>query len=474
MKSVVNSLETTKVALTVEVEYPDLKPVIAQAYKTIAGQVNVPGFRKGKVPPQVIDRRFGREVVLEQAVNDGLNRWYRTALDEHNINPMAPPQIELDKEPDPAAAEPDLAFTATVEVRPEIVLPDLTALKVEVPDVKVTDQDVELSLEGLQERFGSLKTVDRPAKDGDFVTLDLVAEINGEEIDSVNGVSYQLGSGRLLEGIDEALDGLTAGETTTFESEMAGGDHAGEKALVTVTPTAVKERELPTLDDDFAQEASEFDTLDELKSAVRQRLQSQMEQRQVLIASDTLIKQLLDTLDFAAPSGVVQTEVERHLERTGQGDNDEARQAAETEAITEVRTQLLMDALVEKLEVRANQSELASFLIDTAGQYGMDAAQFIEGVEKQGELPHFYAELVRRKAAVKALRLIKVTTESGEVLDIAVRLGPEEAEPTEASGEVNVDGGAGIVEDLTAAVDHDDVDQVAIEMDAEEDEELDQ
>jgi len=464
VKSAVKTLEPTKVELTVEVDYQDLKPAIDQAYRKISGQVNVPGFRKGKVPPQVINRRFGREVVLEEAINYGLNLWYQLAIGQQDLYPMAPPDIDLTVEPDPAASEPTLAFTATVEIRPAIVLPELSTLKVTVPDVVVSDEDVVASLEVLQERFGTLKTVDRPAGQGDFVTLDLTAERDGQEIDSVSGVSYQIGSGRLVEGIDEALDGLSAGETTTFESTPVGGDHAGEPAQVTVTATAVKERELQPLDDDFAQEASEFDTLDELKSDVRQRLITQMERQQVIVASDALIQQLLDTTDFPAPSGVVQTEVARHFEMSGHEDTEESRQVALEAATAEVRTQLLMDAMVEKLAVRATQEEVAGFLIDTAGQYGMDPGQFIQGVEKQGELPHFYAEVVRRKAALKALRMVKVATTSGLVLDMMARLGPEPVEPTESSDEVNVPEGAGMVEDLTAAVGQDNVDQVAIDL----------
>ncbi|MCL1898143.1 MAG: trigger factor [Micrococcales bacterium] len=480
MKTAIETLEPTKVQITVEVASQDLKPALDKAYREISNQVNVPGFRKGKVPARIIDQRFGREMVLERAINEGLSGWYQEALKTHDVRPMAQPEVDVTVAPEVKSPNPELTFTATVEIRPEIKIPDLTKLQVTVPDVDVSDEDTARALEGLRERFGTLRTVDRPAADGDFVTLDLKAELDGEEIDSVNDVSYQIGSGRLIEGIDEALIGLSAGETTTFESAMAGGDHAGQMALVTVTPQAVKERDLPALDDEFAQEASEFDTLDELRKDVGERLVVQLEQQQVLAASNGLIDLLLETLDFPAPSGVVQADAERHLDGAQQADNDEARQAAIAESTKEVRTQLLMDALAEHLQVKANQGELTSFLIESAQRYGMEPGEFVQNVDKQGELPHFYAELVRRKAAVKALRQIEVATVSGKPIDMAARLGPEPPEPSTIQSEINRAVGAGIVdqtasqsevegggisEDLTASMGQGEVDQVEIELD---------
>jgi len=472
VKSAIKTLEPTKVEITIEVEPQDFKPALDQAYRQISTQVNVPGFRKGKVPARIIDQRFGRVTVLEQAVNDGLSGWYQTALEEHKVNPMAQPEVDVAVEPDPKALEPSLTFTATVEVRPDIKIPDLAKIKIMVPDVAVGEAEVDRALDGLRHRFGSLQTIDRPAEQGDFVTLDLKAEVDGEEIDSVSGISYEIGSGRLLEGIDEALIGLSAGETTTFESPLAGGDHAGETALVTVTVNAVKERELPPLDDDFASEASEFDTLDELKQDIAKRLTSQFEQQQVLAASDGLIKHLLDTLDFPAPSGVVKADAERHLDSAGKLDSDEARAKAIEDSTIEVRTQLLMDALAQHLRVRANQGEMASFLIDTAQQYDMDPAEFIQGIEKQGEGAHFYAELVRRKAAVKALRLIQVATESGAAIDMAARLGPEQPDRPDGGpvqGTVDGEATAGAGDSLIADMGQGDVDQLDIDLGQEED-----
>ncbi|MDR1798805.1 MAG: trigger factor [Bifidobacteriaceae bacterium] len=432
MISAVKNLEPTKVELTIDVSWEDLKPAVDAAYKEIAGQINVPGFRKGKVPARIIDQRIGRGVVLEHAIEDGLNGWYRQALEEHKLAPMEQAQVDMAKAADPKEAEPSFTFTATVEVRPEIKLPKLGGISVTVDPAAVTEADVDAQLDSLRERFAALKTVDRPAKPGDYVTLDLQAQIDDEEIDSVSGVSYLIGSGDMLEGLDEALEGLSAGETTTFEAPLAGGTHAGEIALVTVTPQAVKERELPPADDDFAQLASEFDTIEELRGDLK-KVAAQVKQRgQVVQAQDKLIDHLLETLDFQAPSGVVAKDAARRLERDGKADDEAAKAEYLVDSTKAVRTQLLVDQLVEDLDVKANQGELLSFLFQTAQQYGIDPAQFIQTAEQAGELPHFYAELVRNKASAVALRQITVKDTDGQTVDIEALLGPETEEGQEA------------------------------------------
>ncbi|MDR1441493.1 MAG: trigger factor [Bifidobacteriaceae bacterium] len=425
MKSAVETLEPTKIKLTVEVAAQDLKPALDQAYKEISGQISVPGFRPGKVPARIIDQRVGRGVVIEQAMSDSLDDWYRAALDEHKLQPMAGPEVDISRKPDPAASEPDFEFTATVEVRPEIAIPDLSLIKVTVASVDVTDERVDGLVDGLRERFASLKGVDRPAQDGDFVTIDLKAEIDGEEIDSVAGISYQIGSGEMLEGIDEALDGLSAEETTTFKSPLAGGGRAGEEALVTVKLTAVRERELPPADDDFAELASEFDTIEELRQEMARSAALLAERDQVIEAQDKLIDHLLATLDFPAPPGVVQADAEARLERDGKpADDAEAAAEYQADSIKAIRTQLLVDALVQHLGVTAAPQELVGFVGQTAEAYGIDPATFVNTAAQSGELPHFYAELLRNKASVEALRQITVEDADGAAVDIRSRLAP--------------------------------------------------
>ena len=271
MKSAVETLEPTKVKLTVEVTYEDLGPSLKHAYEHIAEQVQVPGFRKGKVPPRIIDQRVGRAAVIEHAVNDAMPGFYRQAVSENDLRPLGQPDIEVTELPALTDGAAGLTFTAQVEVRPELELPDLEGLTLTVDDVTVTEEDVDVRLDQLRERFGTLVGVDRPAAEGDFVVIDLVAKVGVEEVDSVSGISYQVGTGNLIEGIDEALTGLSAEETTTFPPTLVGGNFAGEEATVTVTAQSVKERELPEADDDFAELASEFDTIAELREDLREQ-----------------------------------------------------------------------------------------------------------------------------------------------------------------------------------------------------------
>ena len=299
MKISVRNLEPTKVKLTVTVEPEEFDPYLDEARKEIAKQVNVPGFRKGHVPGKIIDQRIGFAAVAGEAVNNGVPELYSKALEEKQIRPMAQPELDVQEVPASAKDETKLKFVATVERRPEIELPALEGMTIEVAKPEVTDEDVSKRLETLRQRFGTLVGVDRPAAKGDFASIDLEAQIDGETVDSQEGVSYELGSGTMLDGLDEALDGLSAGEETTFEGTLEAGDHEGEKAQVKVKVNSVKSEELPELDDDFAQEASEFDTLDELKADIRKNIEQDGEARQATEARDAFLARLQEELGRA-------------------------------------------------------------------------------------------------------------------------------------------------------------------------------
>ena len=428
MKSAVETLEPTRVKLSVEVPYEELKPSLDAAYKQIAQQVTIPGFRKGKVPPRIIDQRVGRAAVIEQAVNDALPNLYRQAVTEADVRPLGQPDVEVTGIPDPAAASGSLTFTAEVDVRPEIVLPELSGVTVTVERAEATDDDVAARLETLRERFGTLVGVDRPAAEGDFVVLDLSATIDGEEVDSVTGVSYQVGSGAMLEGLDEALVGLSAGETTTFTAGLRGGEHEGEDALVTVTPTAVKQRDLPEPDDDFAELASEFDTIEELRDDLRNQVVEAKRLQQAASARAGLISALLDVVDFPVPSGVVEAEVEAHLEGEGRQEDDEHREEVRAEATEALRNQLLIDALADSLGVTVEQGDLVQFLLQTAQRYGMDPSTFISQADAAGQIPMYVAEVARSKAIALALRRVSVVDDAGEPVDLSAVVGTDEDE----------------------------------------------
>jgi len=428
VKSAVETLEPTKVKLTVEVTYDELRPSIAHAYEHIAEQVNVPGFRKGKVPPRIIDQRVGRPAVIEHAVNEGLGGFYAEAVRENKLRPLGQPEVEVTKVPGLVAGEEDgeLHFSAEVEVRPEITVPALDSLAIEVDGIEVSDEDVAGRLDALRERFGTLVGVDAPAVEGNFVVIDLVAKIDDEEVDSVSGVSYQIGSGNMLEGLDEALTGLSAGETTTFETELAGGDHAGEKAQVTVTATSVKERQLPDADDDFAQLASEFDTLAELQDDLREQAGRIKVQNQAVQARDLLVEKLVEQIEIPVPAGVVEAEVHRHLESEGRLEDDVHRAEVTEQAQVALRNQILLDTLAEQLEVKVSQQELIEYLVQSSRQYGMDPNTFIQTLDQGGQIPAMVAEVARSKSIAVALRQVKVTDPSGADVDLSDFIGTDE------------------------------------------------
>jgi trigger factor len=422
VKSAVETLEPTKVKLTIELDGDDLAPAIKDAYRQIAQEISIPGFRKGKAPARLIDQRVGRGAVIEQALNEALGGFYAAALQENDLRPMARPEIDMVTPPDPAEENPSMVFTAEVEVKPKFDLPDLAEVTVEVDPVEVTDAAVEEQLTLLRERFATLVGVDRPAQDGDFVVMDMTAVIGDEEIDSVSGVSYQIGSQTMLDGLDEALTGLSAGETTTFNSPLAGGPRQGEEALVTVTVQQVKERDLPEANDEFAEMASSFDTIGELRDDLREQVAQMAERAQLVQAQERLISTLLDTVDIPVPDGVVTADALKHLEARGIPAADEALAEAKTEAAREVRTQLLADALAVKLEIRPTEVDFANFVVTMAQRYGVEPEQFVAALRSSGEGAEFYQELARNQAMVEALRNVKVVDSDGKSVDVASKL----------------------------------------------------
>jgi trigger factor len=431
----VEKLSPTRAKLTISVTPEELKPSIAHAYEHIAEQINVPGFRKGKVPPPIIDQRVGKAAVLEHAVNEGLDGFYRAAVSEHELRPLGRPEADIVEWPNEKDFSGDLLLAIEVDVRPEVELPEYDGLEVTVDSVEVADEEVAEELERLRSRFGTLITVDRPAKTGDFVTLDLVAVIDGTEVDTASGISYELGSGELLEGIDEALDSLTAGETTTFASKLLGGDHEGETAEITVTVSAVKERELPEADDDFAQIASEFDTLDELTASLKEQVARNKSFGQGTQARDALVEKLLELVDVPIADSVIEDEVHRHLESEGRLEDDEHR-AEVTESSTKAfKTQIVLDAIAEKEKVQVSQDELTQYLVQGAAQYGMDPNEFVQVLSQNGQIPAMVGEVARNKALAIALGKAKVTDAVGNAVDLSeftAAPGEPEGETTDA------------------------------------------
>ena len=429
MKSAVESLNPTRVKLTVEVPFEELKPSFDAAYRSIAAQVTVPGFRKGKVPPRIIDQRFGRSAVIEEAVNEALPDLFARAVEQNEVRPLGRPQVDITDIPDPTAGG-DLKFTAEVDVRPTLALPALDGVEVSVDDVEVTEEDVQARLDDLRQRFGSLTTVDRPVGPGDFVTIDIAATIGDEQIDDVSGVSYEVGAGDMLPGMDDVLPGMSAGETTTFDAPLVGGDRAGQDAHVTLTVQAVKERVLPAADDDFAQLASEFDTLAELNADMRTQAEQMKRVEQGLQARERLLAQLLEATEIPIPENVVAEEVERHLESESRSGDDEHRAEVDAETRDSLRNQLLLDAIAETEKVSVGQQELMEYLVMSAQRAGMQPEEYVQAVDGAGQVPAMVADVARRKALAAVLQRAVVTDASGRQVDLE-SIFPTRAEPVE-------------------------------------------
>ncbi|MBN9214572.1 MAG: trigger factor [Microbacterium sp. SCN 70-200] len=429
--STVEKLGPTRVKLHISVTPEELKPSIAHAYEHIAQDIQIPGFRKGKVPAPIIDQRVGRGAVIEHAVSEGLDGFYREAVTANEVRTVGRPAAEVIEWPNEKDFSGDLKVEVEVDVRPEFDLPELADLTVEIDAVETDDAAIDAELDRLRARFGTLVTVDRPAATGDFVELNLVATIDGNEIDRAEGVSYEVGSGELLEGIDEAIDSLTAGEDTTFRSKLVGGDHAGDEAEVSVTVTAVKERELPDADDDFAQIASEFDTIAELRESLVARVSEQSVFVQGAAARDKLIEALIEKIDIPVPAQLVEDEVHQHLEGEGRLEDDVHRAEVTEASEKQFRTQMILDKLAEAHDVQVSQDELTQYLIQSAAQYGMAPQEFVDALQQGNQLPAMVGEVARNKALAIALGKVTVVDTNGKAVDLTGFVAVDDEDETE-------------------------------------------
>ena len=432
MKSTVETLEPTKVRLTVEIPVEELKSEMDKAYKSIANQVSIPGFRKGHVPARIIDQRFGRAAVIEQVVNEVLPGQYSAAVSENELRPMSQPEVEVTEIPSTTGElTGQLVFTAQVDVVPAFDIPEYGKdTVIEVDPVEVTDEDVQEELDALRGRFASLKTIKRQAKTGDFATIDLVATINGEEVDSVSDVSYEIGSGTMLDGQDTALRKTHAGDVVTFTSTLKGGEHEGEEAEVTLTVKSVKERELPEADDDFAQMVSEFDTIDELKEDLKKQAAQTKQSQQALQARDRLVENFLSRTEILLPESVIEHELSHRVaEDASAKAKKEAREAIEKE----YRTEILAEELAKKNEVQVGQQELFDYAIQMSQNYGMDINRLFSDPQ---QISAVVADLGRAKALIEVLSEVTVKDTAGNDVNLSEFLGKgDEEAAAEAAAE---------------------------------------
>jgi trigger factor len=434
VKSTIEELGPTRVRIAIEAAWGDLDHAFGEVYKELGKQVRVPGFRPGKVPHRVLDQRVGRPVVLEQVVQHAIPEIYSEVVRENQIRVLGQPEVEVTRLDD----NESLAFTAEVDVAPQLTLPELESIAVTVDDVEVTDEEIDQQISVTRERFGMLQAVERPAQQGDFVSIDLEAKLDGEVLEdgSTTGMSYEIGSGNLMEGLDDAVVGLSADESKTFQTALLSGPNAGEQADVTVTVRSVKEKELPELDDEFAQTSSEFDTLAELREDVRTRLARTKVIQQGAQARDKIVEQLLETVEVPMPENLVEREIEwrnrsfenelrqagmdwdAFLEMTG-AESREAYDADQKKTVEEaVKTQFILDAIADAREVTVDNDDLSAQIMAQAQRNRMSPEQYAQQLQQSNNIAEFVADVRRTKTLAQLLEQATITDASGNKVDL--------------------------------------------------------
>ncbi|MBF4476335.1 trigger factor [Rhodococcus rhodochrous] len=457
VKSTVEQLSPTRVRINVEVPFEELQPDFDRAFKALAGQVRIPGFRPGKAPRKILEARVGRGAVLDQVINEAIQSRYSEAVTANDVKVISQPEIDVTKLEDNV----ELAFTAEVDVRPEITLPDFSEIAVTVDPVEITDEDIAEQLLSLRQRFGTLTGVERPVQDGDFVSIDLSATVDGNEVPeaATEGLSHEVGSGQLIDGLDEAIIGLSAGESKEFTSTLVAGEYAGKEAVVTVKVNTVKQRELPEADDEFAQLASEFDTIGELEADLRERVQRVKQVEQAGQIRDKVLEVLLETVEIPVPEAAVQAEVDSALhDAIHELDHDETKlnelleaqgtsreefdKEARESAERSVKTQLLLDAIAEAENTTVEQQELTERIFFQAQRYGIPPEQFIQQISQANQLGAVFADVRRGKALGTVVDRANVTDTTGATVDTAELFGTkkdDDAEGENAEAETTED-----------------------------------
>ena len=415
MKSAVEKLSPTRVKLSIDVPFTELKPHIDGAYKSLSEKITIPGFRKGKVPSAMIDQRVGRGAVLDEAINAAIPTFYSQAAKDNDVLVIGRPTVEVTELKD----NENFTFTIEVDIRPDIALPNFSEIKLEVDDVKVTEADIDEQVQALRTRFCTLTTVEKVVTSGDFVTIDLVATKDGQPLDggTANDLSYEVGSASMVDGLDEALIGLSAGGEKSFDTALVGMAE-GEKGSVKVLVKTVKERELPAIDDEFAKLASEFETIAELKADLKTRLTRVKELEQGAQARDLFIEKLTQTVDVPLPAEVIEAEVNDHLEKEGRLEDVKHRDEVTKEVSETITREFLLDSIVKAEAISVNETELTEYLVRAAARYGMSPDQFIKEVSDAGQVSTMVAEVTRAKALASVLGRVKVVDKSGKKIDL--------------------------------------------------------
>jgi len=424
VKSSVEKISPTRIKLSIDVEISELKPYIDSAYKTISERLNIPGFRKGHIPPAMVDQRVGRAGVIDEAITASLSPLYSQAIKDNEIHVIGRPTVEITS----VKEDEGFSFTSEVDVRPELTLPNFSEITLTVDDVEATEEEINIQIEQLRTHFGTLTTIEKKIESGDFVAINLLAKINGEEIEggTANDISYEVGTNQMVDGMDEAIIGLSAGEKTTFDTQLVG-QKDDEKGTVTVEINAVKKRDLPELNEDFAKLASEFETLAELRADISQRVLKMKKVNQGTQARDLLVEKLTKDIQIPLPQNVIDDEVNAHLEGEGRLEDDKHRAEVTEEVTTSLTREILFDNIIQAEQVSVNENELTEYLFRASQRYGMTPEQFIKEVTDANQVTTMVAEVARAKALAGVLARVKVVTTSGKPVDLE-DLAPKQGE----------------------------------------------
>ena len=424
MKTTVEKLSPTRDKLTITVTPDELKPSIDHAYSHIAESVNIPGFRKGKVPPPVVIRRLGRDAVFDEALRSSLSEWYIDAIDTAGIAPIGEPDINFSEDV-PDQGQP-LAFSIEIGVRPTAKLGDYKGLEVGRREPTVADADVDAELDRLRDRVATLDTVERPAQRGDFVVLDYLGKVDDEPFPGGEGRDQliELGSGRLIEGFEEQLTGASAGDEVTVNVTFPADyvpELAGKDATFDVSVSEVKAKRLPEIDDDFASEASEFDTVAELREDIASRLRHQDEHAVEREFEQAVLEAAANEAEVELPERLIHARAHEMLEQTfsalaRQGidkdtylkiagkDEEELAHEAEPEAAAALRREAVLAAVVAAEQIHPSDEELLEALTPASERDGSDPAELMERLRKAGRLEELRDDVATTQAAELLVR----------------------------------------------------------------------
>lgn len=447
MKTDVEELSPTRVKLTIEVPFEELEHAFDVTYKALAKQVRIKGFRPGKAPARLIDRYVGRGAVVSEAVNHAVPELYNEAVQKEELFALGQPDVEVTKLED----NEELAFTAEVDVRPKFEVKDYKGIEVTVDSAEVTDEQVDEQISTLRERFSTLVGVDRPIEDGDHLSIDLSAAVDGEKLEdvAVSGHSYEMGTNTMLEGLDDTLRGMEAGGEATFSTTLVGGEHEGQEADVTVTVHSVKVKELPELDDEFAQLASEFDTIEELRDDMRERMGEMRRMQQLSTARDKALEKLIESIDLPLPEAVVDEEITRRRESLEQQltqsglskeaylesqeqTEEEFEEELKTGADSAVKAGFILDQLALQEDLSADQGELSQYVFEQAQRMGVSPDQLAQHLVESNQIRVAFTEVVRGKAMDLVLANAEITDEDGNVVEQKTDSDSEQAAETAA------------------------------------------